>query len=56
MVSDIERFQSVEKLILILKGVDLMDHTSIFLLRTINHYATLIMCSLPSLIVGGSNR
>ena len=26
----------------ILKGVDLIDHTSIFLLRTINHYVTLI--------------
>ena len=30
----------------ILKGVDLIDHTSIFLLRTINHYVTLIMCTL----------
>ena len=30
----------------ILKGVDLIDHTSIFLLRTINHYVTLIMCIL----------
>ena len=30
----------------ILKGVDLMDHTSIFLLRTINHYVTLIICTL----------
>ena len=26
----------------ILKGVHLIDHTSIFLLRTINHYVTLI--------------
>ena len=25
----------------ILKGVDLIDHTSIFLLRTINHYQSL---------------
>ena len=32
--------------IFILKGVDLIDHTSIFLLRTINHYVTLIMCTL----------
>ena len=30
----------------ILKVVDLIDHTSIFLLRTINHYVTLIMCTL----------
>ena len=30
----------------ILKGVDLIDHTSIFLLRTINHCVTLIMCIL----------
>ena len=30
----------------ILKGVDLIDHTSIFLLCTINHYVTLIMCTL----------
>ena len=30
----------------ILKGVDLIDHTDIFLLRTINHYVTLIMCTL----------
>ena len=30
----------------ILKGVDLIDHTSIFLLRTTNHYVTLIMCTL----------
>ena len=30
----------------ILKGVDLMDHTSIFLIGTINHYVTLIMCTL----------
>ena len=29
------------------KGVDLIDHTSIFLLRTINHYVTFIMCTLP---------
>ena len=29
----------------ILKSVDLIDHTSIFLLRTVNHYATLIMCT-----------
>ena len=28
------------------KGVDLIDHTSIFLLRTINHYVTFIMCTL----------
>ena len=28
------------------RGVDLIDHTSIFLLRTINHYVTLIMCTL----------
>ena len=27
----------------ILKGVDLIDHTSICLLRTINHYVTFIM-------------
>ena len=26
----------------ILKGVDIIDHTSIFLLRTINHYVTII--------------
>ena len=31
---------------LILKGVDLIDHTSIFLLRTINHYVILIVCTL----------
>ena len=31
---------------LILKGVDLINHTSIFLLHTINHYVTLIMCTL----------
>ena len=30
----------------ILKGVDPIDNTSIFLLRTINHYVTLIMCTL----------
>ena len=30
----------------ILKGVDLIDHTSIFLLLPINHYVTLIMCTL----------
>ena len=29
----------------ILRGVDLIDHTSIFLLRTVNHYVTLIMCT-----------
>ena len=27
------------------RGVDLIDHTSIFLLRTVNHYVTLIMCT-----------
>ena len=27
----------------ILKDVDLIDHTSIFLLRIVNHYITLIM-------------
>ena len=30
----------------ILKGVDLIDHTSIFLLHTINHYVILILCIL----------
>ena len=30
----------------ILKGVDLIDHTSIFPLRTTNHYVILIICSL----------
>ena len=30
----------------ILEGVDLLDHTSIFLLRTINHYVIFIMCTL----------
>ena len=30
----------------ILKGVDLIDHTSIYLLLTINHYITLTMCTL----------
>ena len=30
----------------ILKGVGLIDHASIFLLSTINHYVTLIMCTL----------
>ena len=29
----------------ILKSVDLIDHTNIFLLRTINHYVILIMCT-----------
>ena len=28
------------------RGVDLADHTSIFLLRTINHYVTFIICTL----------
>ena len=27
------------------RGVDLIDHTSIFLLRTVNHYVILIMCT-----------
>ena len=28
------------------RGVDLIDHTSIFLLRTINRYVIFIMCIL----------
>ena len=34
----------------ILKGVDLIDHTSIFLLRTINHYVTL--CVSENILLG----
>ena len=30
----------------ILKGLDLLDHKSIFLLRTINHRVTLMICIL----------
>ena len=39
----------------ILKGVDLVDHTSIFLLRTINHYVTLIMCTLSWFVPTGTS-
>ena len=38
LVETIKEFDSF-----IPRGVDLIDHTSIFLLRTINHYVTLIM-------------
>ena len=39
--------ETIKKLIsFILRGVDLIDHTSIFLLRTINHYVIFTMCIL----------
>ena len=39
----------------ILKGVDLREHTNIFLLRTINHYVTLIMCTLSWFVPTGTS-
>ena len=46
-LEDHHTFQSsVVMNIFILKVVDLIDHRSVFLLRTINHYVTLIMCTL----------
>ena len=35
--------------------VDLVDHTSIFLLRTINHYVTFIICTLSWFVPTGTS-
>ena len=37
------------------RGVGLINHTSIFLLRTINHYVTFIMCTLSWFVPTGTS-